>query len=534
MGLRSILAIGFNFFIFSLSAQPRDFQEEVHLSLNTTNILVGETLHFSAFVYSNTTKKLSKLSSVLYIELIDETGAPVYQTKIGLREGRGSGRININPKWMSSTYRIVAYTKWMRNYGSFFEQNLLVLNPYVGLTNNYEISGNPSKTDKRHQKGETYAPLQQITMNIGAIEPATLSVAVSEKPDLFYTNDISLENPPAPIDSYVILPEYKYALVQGRIKDPSEKQAKRRINMAVKGESVQVTTTHTDEYGRFWMNYNPDISSNEAAIQIQFEGDSIEQLDVVSEFYDSYSQLNSGRYVLDSALISKIIARSIHSQIQNAYKELTQLEPSGRDVYSGGEEAIVYYLDEYKRFTSMRDTFIELTILVGVSKSEESDHIFVRCEQPPGLISTNRSPLILLDGLRVAARTILDYPPNEIEKIEVVPAYYFVNDVAYKGLISVHTFRGSGNMTPSGYTFPLSQYQSYSNEGYRLTITDNLPHYEPNIFWKPIHGHDGGELDLNFSTSRLEGNFEVSITGITNSGKPVNIKRYFQVSSVNQ
>lgn len=534
MGLRSILAIGFNFLIFSLSAQPRDFQEEAHLSLNTTNIIVGETLHFSAFIYSNTSKQLSQLSSILYIELIDEMGATVYQTKIGIRNGRGSGRISINPEWITSTYRIVAYTKWMRNYGSFFEQKLLVLNPYVGLTNSYEISGSPSKAVEGHQKGETYEPLQQITMNIGAIEPATLSIAVSEKPDLFYPNDISLENPPTTIDSYDILPEYKYALVQGRIKAPLGKQGKRRVNMAIKGESVQVTTSHTDEYGRFWMNYNPDVSSNDAAIQIQFEDDSIEVLDVVSEFYESYSQINNGSYVLDSVLISKIIARSIHSQIQNAYEEPPQLEVSGREVYSGRDEAIVYYLDDYKRFSSIRDTFIELTILVGVSKSEESDHIFVRCEQPPGLISTNRSPLILLDGLRVAARTVLDYPPNEIEKIEVVPAYYFVNDIAYKGLISLHTFGGSGHMTPSGYTFPLSQYQSYSNEGYQLTITDNLPHYEPKIFWKPIHAHQGGKLFLNFSTSRLEGNYEVSITGISKSGKPVNIIRYFQVSSANQ
>ncbi len=534
MGLKTILVIGFSFSILNLCAQTRDFQEEVHLSLNTTNVLVGETLHFSAFVYSNTTKQLSKLSSLLYVELIDEEGIPVYQTKIGIRDGRGAGSISINPEWISSTYRIVAYTKWMRNYDSFFEQKLLIFNPYIGLTNPFEISGNPLMREERYQEGETYGPLNHISINIGAIERATLSVTVHEKPDLFYPNDISLNNPPTIINTFDILPEYKYALVQGRVKDPSGKHGKKRINMALKGELVQVATSQTDESGRFWMNYNPDITSNNTAIQIQIEEDSVQLLEVISEFYDGYTKLKDGSTVLDSILISKVIARSIHSQIQNAYVEQEKLEEPNKHAYSISNKAVTYNLDDYKRFSSIRDTFIELTILVGVSKSEESDHIFVRCEQPPGLTSANKSPLILLDGLRVDARTLLDHNPNEIEKIEIVPAYYFVNDKTYKGLISAHTFGQSGAPTPLGYTFTLTEFQPYSSKGYQLTVTENLPHYASNVFWRPILAHQGGPLILDFSTSRLEGNYQVVITGITNSGKPLNIIRYFQVSSTHQ
>lgn len=533
MGLRRTLTIGLSFILFGLNAQTNDFQEEVHLSLNTTNILVGETLHFSAFVYSNTTRQLSKLSSLLYVELIDEEGTPVHQTKIGLRTGRGAGSIPISPEWVSSTYRIVAYTKWMRNYGSFFEQKLLVVNPYTGLTNNYEISGNPSKATESHEGGESYGPLQNITMNVGSIEPATLSITVYEKPDLFFPNEISLENPPSTIDVFDILPDYKYALVQGRVKNASGNQGKKRINMTVKGESVQVATALTDEYGRFWMNYNPDIAFNNAAVQLQCEDDSVE-IEVVSEFYKEYPPLNSGSTVLDSVLLTKVVARSIHAQIQSAYLKPQKMNLSERNVYSSSKEAVVYYLDEYKRFSSVRDTFIELTIHVGAAKSEDSDNLFVRCEQPPGLTATNRSPLILLDGLRVDAKTLLDYDPNKIEKIEVVPAYYFVNDLAYKGLISVHTFGGTGNTTPLGYTFPLSPYQPYSDKAYQVTTTENLPHYESNVFWNPIHTHRGGQLVLDFSTSRLGGNYQVSITGITKSGKPINIIRYFEVSSDHQ
>ncbi len=533
MGLRSIIIITVSFLTLDLIAQKRDFQEEVHLSLNTTNILVGEVLHFSAFVYSNSTKHLSELSSLLYIELIDEEGTPIHQIKIGLRKGRGSGSIKINPEWMSSTYRIVAYTKWMRNYGSFFEQKLLVLNPYTRLTNNYEISGDPIKIEEPHQKGETFGPLQNISMDMGAIEPATLSISVYEKPDLGYPNELSLENPLVTIDAFNILPDYKYALVQGRIKEATENSGKQRINMTVKGESLQVATSQTDELGRFWMNYNPDIALNDAAVQIQGEDAAVE-FEIIDEFYEQYSKLNSGNTILDSVLLSGVIARSIHSQIQSAYLVPEKQDITARNVYSSKKDAVVYYLDDYKRFSSVRDTFIELTIHVGAAKSEESDNLFVRCEQPPGLTATNRSPLILLDGLRVDARTLLDYDPNKIEKIEVIPAYYFVGDLVYKGVISAHTFGGSGNTSSSGYTFPIAKYQPYSGKAYRLTTADNLPHYESHVFWDPIHAHQGGPLILDFTTSRLEGIYQVSITGITKSGKPVNMTKFFQVSDVSQ
>lgn len=531
MGLRSIIVFGLSVLMLDLSAQTKDFQEEVHLSVNATNVLVGETMHFSAFVYSNKTKRLSELSSLLYVELIDEEGNPLHQTKIGLRGGRGSGSIAINPEWSSNTYRIVAYTRWMRNYKSFFEQKILILNPYTGLTNNYEISGDPQRAEESHQ-GQTYAPLQRVSMNMGTIDPATLSITVFEKPDLFYSNEIHLENSPVSMDGYEILPDYKYGLVQGHIKEAAGDFHSKRINMTVKGEFMQVATTKTDEYGRFWMTYNPEIASNDAAIQIQCEGDSIE-LEVVSEFFEGHTSMKNTRTTLDSMHLTNMVSRSIHSQIQYAYLEPGQQEPSGKHVYSSSKETIVYYLDEYKRFTSMRDTFIELTIHIGASKSEESDNLFVRCEQPPGLTATNRSPLILLDGLSVDAQTILNHNPNEIEKIEVLPAYYFVGDLVYKGLISAHTFDGSAPTT-LGNTYPLSEYQPYSEEGFHLTISENLPHYESNVLWQPIYDHQGGRLLLDFSTSRLEGNYQVLITGITNSGKPVNISRTFQVAATHQ
>ncbi|MEM7297124.1 MAG: hypothetical protein AAF391_02530, partial [Bacteroidota bacterium] len=531
MGLKRLLYISFIGLIFSLTAQNKDFQEEVHLSLNTTNILAAETLNFSAFIYSNKTKKLSKLSSVLYVELIDKTGRSIFQTKIGLRNGRGAGSIYMNPEWASDTYRIVAYTRWMKNYESYFEQKLLILNPYNGLIRNDSIEGDPLKWGKSLIKdANAYNPLARVSIDLGDIQPSSLAISIQKATNWYYPNEARLNNPKAQLDTYSILPEYRYALIQGEVSKSSEEPNDLRVNMTVKGSSMQIATTKTDEQGRFWMSYNPDFSASDGEVQIEVEDEFINDVSIVDEFYHEYPQLSSGKTPLDSLSVSELIDRSIHSQVQKAYAETPTKELTDRNSYIS-QHATSYYLDEYTRFSSTRDTFIEIAAFAGVSKNEDNYKMIVRCEQIPELADKDAEPLLLLDGLRVTAEDILKQSPNTIEKIEVLSKYYFVDDIVYAGAVSVHSYAGKKfDYTPLGKTFSITDFQPYADSVHSLKIDENHPVYESNLFWDPMYTHAGGDLNLEFPTSRLTGSYIISVSGITQSGMPVNLTHYFRVA----
>ena len=533
MGLRSILYLALCLQLISLIGQSKDFQEEVHVSVNSTNVLVGETLNFSGFVYSNTSKKLSPLSSVLYLELIDESGKAIHQTKIGLRNGCGSGSIYINPDWATGTYRLISYTKWMMNYDAFHEQHLLIFNPYNGVKKNESINGNPLKIEEQQlTELDTYSPLQSVSLSLGIIETSTLSIAIHKVSDVYYDNQVTLEHQKVSMSSYEILPDYRYAQVQGRVHG-SNRLDKLRVMMTIKGTAMQVATTQTDHYGRFWMSYNPDLLTNEAVAQVQVEGDGIEDINIIEEFYPSHASLNESVTSLDSLTSSNLITRSINNQIQQAYKEPVTLDADLRAIYTQAD-AKVYYLDDYERFPSIRDTFIEYIYYVGVSKSENNYKLNVLCPEPPELNASNKEPLILLDGLAISAEDIFKQSPNDIEKIEVIPNYYFINDVVYKGVISVHSFgRKELEVTSTSKRFTLANYQPYKPHVDSLTLKDHLPMYQPSLFWEPIRKHSHGELILEFSTSRLEGTYQISVRGITVFGKPVNLVKYIRVCSSN-
>lgn len=108
----------------------RNIEEEVFLKVNTSTLLSGETILYSAFVNSKTTGKPSPLSKILYVELLNSEGKVAHQSKLKVEEGRASGDIFISSTLSTGVYRLVAYTKWMRNFESFFEVQLTIINPF--------------------------------------------------------------------------------------------------------------------------------------------------------------------------------------------------------------------------------------------------------------------------------------------------------------------------------------------------------------------------------------------------------------------
>lgn len=129
----AILAI---FLVISIGtfAQAPNVRERVFIDVNAHDLLVGETLQYSASCLSHTTNKPSVLSKYLYVELIGEDGV-VFQRKHLLEAGKASGEFFIPSSTETGQYYIVAYTRWMRNFDDVSKVPLLFINPYKGHTN---------------------------------------------------------------------------------------------------------------------------------------------------------------------------------------------------------------------------------------------------------------------------------------------------------------------------------------------------------------------------------------------------------------
>ncbi|GAB4004085.1 Plug domain-containing protein [Spirosoma migulaei] len=110
-------------------------QEKLFVHTDQGFYLVGETLWFKAYYVDGSLHQPLDLSKVAYVDLLDTEQKSVLQTKVALAAGGGNGSIFLPASLNSGTYRLRAYTNWMKNFSAdfFFEKKLTIVNPFKPL-----------------------------------------------------------------------------------------------------------------------------------------------------------------------------------------------------------------------------------------------------------------------------------------------------------------------------------------------------------------------------------------------------------------
>jgi hypothetical protein len=136
----------------SLSVLFKDYsqnhlQEKIFAHTDKENYVTGEILWFKLYVSDAHLNLPLKLSKVAYVELLNASNKPVFQTKIDLQKAMGDGSFLIPYTLPSGNYIFRGYTSAMKNNGAsyFFEKQLTIINPLkkpdwsLPSTSNYQV-----------------------------------------------------------------------------------------------------------------------------------------------------------------------------------------------------------------------------------------------------------------------------------------------------------------------------------------------------------------------------------------------------------
>lgn len=101
----------------------------VHTDQNT--YLNGSILWFKVYATDGVTNKPLSMSKVAYIDILDNNNAVILQAKVKLDHASGSGSLYLSNNLASASYRLRAYTAWMKNFdpGFYFEKAITIVNP---------------------------------------------------------------------------------------------------------------------------------------------------------------------------------------------------------------------------------------------------------------------------------------------------------------------------------------------------------------------------------------------------------------------
>jgi hypothetical protein len=106
------------------------FTEKIYLHVDRNFYMAGELLWFKAYITDGIIGYPSNVSKLAYVEIIDQENKPFLQAKTALANGLGSGSFYIPPNIPSGTYKIRAYTNWMKNFDAafYFEKIITIVN----------------------------------------------------------------------------------------------------------------------------------------------------------------------------------------------------------------------------------------------------------------------------------------------------------------------------------------------------------------------------------------------------------------------
>lgn len=92
-------------------------QEHVFVHLDNTCYFLGDTIYYKAYVRRGDTGKPSRVSGVLYAELLNQDGYLVQRQQLELQNGQVHGSFVLRDTLYGGYYELRAYTRWQLNWG---------------------------------------------------------------------------------------------------------------------------------------------------------------------------------------------------------------------------------------------------------------------------------------------------------------------------------------------------------------------------------------------------------------------------------
>lgn len=105
------------------------YQEKVYLQFDKDYYVAGSTIWYKGYVTLD--RKPTTLSSILYIDLLNDSGRVIQRNKRPIEDGGAYGDFALDSALHAGNYRVRAYTLWMRNFDSafFFTRDIHIYNP---------------------------------------------------------------------------------------------------------------------------------------------------------------------------------------------------------------------------------------------------------------------------------------------------------------------------------------------------------------------------------------------------------------------
>ncbi|WP_190809451.1 hypothetical protein [Flagellimonas sp. S3867] len=555
-------------------------KERIYLHFNDTFLLSGEYLYYKIYCLDAQNGTQSAISKIAYVQLVGSDGQIVFKHKVKLSSGQGQGEFFIPTATPSGSYKLIGYTQWMRNMGQedFFYADIAIVNPYQELDRTILLSeviqsadsiapipkGKTPMANLSKQSGRDYVQMVLSKKIYHKRELVNLEIRGDHQPLVKGNFSLSVRkldslhrfSPPNPEQvklntkeglnktkpgDYIFLPELRGELITGTVvsKEEGIPQPNQKIAISLSKNYPVIKTAITDTNGRFFVNIDEADRNSEAQVLILEDNFNNKRITIDESDPINYSDLTFKKLKISAEMAKTILKRSVHNQIESAYfhkrMDSTLTQNTENEFLNNLEET--YILNDYQRFSTLKETIVEILDNVWIKKEKDNHKIQIRGTES-FFVASNEVPLVFVDGFFVQdINSLMEYDVKKIERIAVSRNKYYVGPQVYHGILSIsisdQNFRPSENESIHSETLmaPLPK-KRYFFQGYGAGVTEvqrKYPDFRYQLLWQPNLRVEEDRTHIKFYTSDNVGDFEIVLQGFTLDGIPVSLRETIKV-----
>lgn len=558
--------------------------EKVYVHYNAPVLFPGEYVYYSLYCINAQTNKLSNISSMAYIELVGEDLTTQLVQKVRLEGGRGQGDFFIPVSMPSGNYKLIAYTRWMKNAGQeqLFKDDIAIINPYRSdqeavlateadsiVASNAVTKEKPQMQIAKKKKDDGTIVLMTDKKQYGQREKVAL-VPRNFKGPLGYGNysisvrkldALSSESPldasdyssaylgvdkaiDKSVNDSIFLPEQRGELFFGKVfqKEADLPAVDKTVVISIPGTDFQIQSAITDKDGNFYTYVRKEYGAEAILAQVVDDVPDNYKVEFSKEQSIDYTGLDFGNFKISLEDKNAIVKRSVNNQIENVYysvKPDSILSINTKDPFDGGVPVVIE-LDDYTRFNTLRETLVEVVENVWVKKLPNGKYTFWVREDNELYDDSYAGdpPLVLVDGVFIPNHdNLLDFNARTIKRLSILRDPLVMGSKKYHGMVAIETINGDYLETEQAkaiakkpLTLPVPK-KNYFRQRYDDTngAFERIPDFRYQLFWEPEVAIQGEEMAYEFYTSDVPGEYEIVLEGFTTYGKPISSRESFVV-----
>jgi len=571
--VKKLIFIVFVIYGFTATAQiPKDKltidvsvfpEEKVELSINSQIFLAGELLQYKVYV-TNALSHQGSLSAIAYVSLRDQQDSLVFNHKLKLLDGTANGDFFIPSNLKTGAYKLISYTNYSRNNeaAAFVQKDIYIINTFtkqeafsktgdtifmnhiVEKSPHFSEENNPAKAKINLDK-ESYGFREKVSLKL---ENSLKGMKGRYVLSVRKINPIEISGKiptAAKIYSEVFyVPELRGELISGLVLSKIDSMPVSNIEVAltVPGEDYIFKVAKTNSNGRFFFSVSEDYNSENSIVQLYGNEMEKNSYKVVLDKKELPIQKNKSYFLkLDEALKDWLLERSIQLQVENAYFDTKKdsILPSKTNPCFYEDLGTVFKLDDYTRFPSVRETFVEVITLAAIRGNGDDAKFIIHNEYDPDRIAkfNDIDPLVLMDGMLIPNNSeLINYKARDIESIRIINTPYRYGTKIYSGIIAVETKKGDfvPNLSKSFVEMinlppAVKQKKYYSPDYSNRNVISRIPDYRVQLLWEPSLSFKDTAYSTTFYTSDVPGLYEILLEGFNDRGIHISAKRYFKV-----